>query len=71
VPSPSPAQEEHKDSLLDAEILGQGADDQDFDMFLEKDQDEQNTAAPVDESPEAQQVILDSQPRVWSGKVSF
>ena len=69
VDSPLATQEEHKGSLLDADILGQGADDQDFDMFLEKDQDEQNTAAPVDESPEAQQAILDSQPRVWSGKV--
>lgn len=66
---PPPAQEENKGSLLDADILGQGADDQDFDMFLEKDHDEQNTTAPADASPEDQQTTLDSQPHVWSGKV--
>lgn len=67
--SPPPTQDEHKTSILDTDILGQDADDQDFDMFLEKDQDEHNTPAPVIESLEAQQAILDSQPQVWSGKV--
>jgi hypothetical protein len=66
---PPPAQEENKGSLLDADILGQGADDQDFDMFLEKEQDDQNTTAPTEASPEDQQAALDSQPHVWSGKV--
>jgi hypothetical protein len=68
---PAPAQEEHKESLLDTDILGQDADDQDFDMFLEKDQDDQNTVASVDASPEAQQAGLDSQPHVWAGKVRW
>jgi hypothetical protein len=60
-----------KESLLDTDILGQDADDQDFDMFLEKDQDDQNTVASVDASPEAQQAGLDSQPHVWAGKVRW
>jgi len=68
--TPTPVtQEDNKTSLLDAEILGQNADDQDFDMFLEKDQDEQNTTAPVEASLEVQQDPLESQPHVWSGKV--
>jgi len=75
-PAPSassspPAQDENKGGLLDADILGQGADDQDFDMFLEKDQDEQTTSVSDDVSPEAQQVTLEFLSRVWSGKISM
>lgn len=68
--SPPPqAQEADKDSFIDVDILGQEADDQDFDMFLEKDQDDQTTHVTVDSSPEAQEVVLNSLPHVWSGKV--
>jgi hypothetical protein len=68
--STAPFQEEGKSSILDPDILGQGADDQDFDMFLEKDQDEQNISTSADVSLGTQQATLDSLPRVWAGKVS-
>lgn len=64
-----PSEEGSKANLMDADILGQDADDQDFDMFLEKDQDEQNSVTPIDTSPEAQQAAFESLPKVWSGKV--
>lgn len=68
-PAAPPSEEGNKANFIDADILGQDADDQDFDMFLEKDQDEQNNPTPVDNSPQAQQALFDSLPKVWSGKV--
>ncbi|KAG6844769.1 hypothetical protein H0H87_003887 [Tephrocybe sp. NHM501043] len=53
---------EDKDSMMDIE--GGGADDYDFDMFL----DEKDTAA---HAPEAQQAILDALPHVWTGKINM
>lgn len=67
--SPPPASgDEAKDDFVDVDILGQEADDQDFDMFLEDDHDEK-PSTPLDTGPEAQQTVLMSRPLVWSGKV--
>lgn len=64
-PPHAPVNTEDKDVMMDSEILGQEADDQDFDMFLEeKDQE----TATVD-TAEAQQAAFDGLPQVWSGKV--
>ncbi|KAF5383828.1 hypothetical protein D9615_003631 [Tricholomella constricta] len=73
-PSPPPAPElpatasppqvaiDDKDVIMDIE--GAGADDQDFDMFLE----EKESSAT---SPEAQQAALDALPQVWTGKINM
>ncbi|KAG6854034.1 hypothetical protein C0991_011239 [Blastosporella zonata] len=50
-----------KDAIMDIE--GGGADDFDFDMFLEE-KDSGN-------SPEAQQAALDALPHVWTGKINM
>jgi len=61
---PQPAKEP-KDVIMDSDILGEGADDQDFDMFLdEKDQD-----VASEKTPEALQAAFYALPPVWSGKV--
>ena len=61
--------EEQKHMLVDREILGPEADDQDFDMFLEKDQDDSGNAA-AQNTPETQQAAFNALPPVWSGMVS-
>ncbi|KAG5647794.1 hypothetical protein DXG03_007716 [Asterophora parasitica] len=73
-PSPPPVEEstataspqvvatDDKDVIMDIETVG--ADDQDFDMFLE----EKDLAAT---SPEAQQEALDALPQVWAGKINM
>lgn len=49
---------------------GEATDDQDFDMFLEGEEDGQNTPPPaIDDSPEAQWAAFEALPRIWSGKV--
>ena len=58
-----------EDTLGEADMLVEEADDQDFDMFLEKDLEDQTIVAAADTSPEAQQAALDALPSVWSGKV--
>ena len=58
-----------EDTLGEADMLVEEADDQDFDMFLEKDLEDQSIVAAADTSPEAQQAALDALPSVWSGKV--
>jgi hypothetical protein len=59
---------EPKGSIMDPDIIGQDADDHDFDMFLdEKDQDGKDTA--VNPNPEVLQAAFDALPQVWSGKV--
>ena len=58
-----------EDTLGEADMVVEEADDQDFDMFLEKDLEDQSIIAAADTSPEAQQAALDALPSVWSGKV--
>ena len=57
-----------KTSFVDRDILGPEADDQDFDMFLEKDQE--NGTGNAQDTPEAKQAAFDALPHVWSGVVS-
>ena len=70
-PSPAPA-----DQPTDADLLGGQANDQDFDMFLnsnndnEQEQPEEKPAEPVELPAEAQPVAFDAQPAVWNGIVS-
>jgi hypothetical protein len=60
---------EPKGSIMDPDIIGQDADDHDFDMFLdEKDQDGKDTV--VNPNPEVLQAAFDALPQIWSGKVS-
>ncbi|KZT09941.1 uncharacterized protein LAESUDRAFT_694467 [Laetiporus sulphureus 93-53] len=63
------AEGEPKEQALDVEILGQAADDYDFDMFLGKDDDEK--APAVDNSPEGQRAAFEALPRVWIGTLSM
>lgn len=53
--------------------LGDTADDQDFDMFLGKDEEEQPATGtpppPVDNSPEGLRAAFDALPKVWTGTV--
>jgi hypothetical protein len=69
MPSTPPQEPEVKEHFTDLSIVGQEADDRDFDMFLdEKDQDEKTPeiSAVTPEDPAAK---LDALPQVWSGKV--
>jgi Transcription factor S-II (TFIIS), central domain len=67
-PSPPalPAPEEPKDPTADVAFLGEEADDKDFDMFLEKDD---NEAGPSSEGPR-KRPGFDDFPQVWKGSVS-
>ncbi|KAG6919512.1 hypothetical protein DXG01_005102 [Tephrocybe rancida] len=56
------ATSDDKDVVMDVE--GGGADDYDFDMFLEEKDS-------VDNSVEAQQAALDALPQVWTGKINM
>jgi hypothetical protein len=67
---PQPTTEDQKHSFVDNEILGEEANDQDFDMFLEKDQDESNVPSGGKSSLDAQQISFDALPQVWTGMVS-
>ncbi|THH32466.1 hypothetical protein EUX98_g1724 [Antrodiella citrinella] len=49
---------------------GDQPDDQDFDMFLDNNDDEPTTE-PKNDSPEAQRAAFDALPVVWSGKISM
>jgi hypothetical protein len=60
--------EEPKQNFMDQEILGEEANDQDFDMFLEKEQDERGTAG-ASNTIDAQQAAFDGLPQVWTGMV--
>jgi hypothetical protein len=67
IPS-SPDRAADKPSFVDRELLGPEADDQDFDMFLEKDQE--SGSGNGQDTPEAKQAAFDALPYVWSGVVS-
>lgn len=66
---PVPLNEDQKNSFVVHDIVGEGANDQDFDMFLEKDQDDISGSVGVDNSSDAQQIVFDGIPQVWSGMV--
>ncbi|OBZ73643.1 Transcription factor bye1 [Grifola frondosa] len=67
--SPPPAQE-HKDPMIESDILGEEADDQDFDMFLGRDEEEKPTST-TDDSFEVQHETFDTSPKVWTGTLSM
>jgi hypothetical protein len=64
-PSTRPVPEEPKDPLMDVAFFGEEADDQDFDMFLDQD----NEAGPSSEGSRKERAFGDF-PQVWSGMVS-
>ncbi|PCH44335.1 hypothetical protein WOLCODRAFT_133175 [Wolfiporia cocos MD-104 SS10] len=70
--SDSAVEDKQRESTVDMDILGPEADDQDFDMFLGKDEDEKIVkASPEDNSPEAQRAAFEALPRVWTGTLSM
>ncbi|KAI0924713.1 hypothetical protein AcW1_006750 [Taiwanofungus camphoratus] len=56
---------------VEMDIIGEEADDQDFDMFLGKDEDEKAPAQVEDNSPEAQRAAFEAIPKVWTGTLSM
>ncbi|KAI0788754.1 hypothetical protein C8Q75DRAFT_767793 [Abortiporus biennis] len=57
---------------VDVEMLGEAADDMDFDMLLGKDEDKNSTPPPPKvEGPEAEQARFDALPNIWTGKMSM
>lgn len=58
-------------SPLGAEIIGEEANDQDFDMFLNEGEPEPEAPEPVAQTPEDIQAAFEAQGSVWTGKVSF
>ncbi|TCD71834.1 hypothetical protein EIP91_003177 [Steccherinum ochraceum] len=58
---------------LDIDMQDGGAADQDFDMFLENNDDEPPAPPPEpkDESPEGQRAAFEALPIVWTGKISM
>ena len=67
-PPTLPTPEEPKDPMVDMTFFGEEADDKDFDMFLEKDYQE-NEAGSSSEGLQKQPVFNDF-PQVWKGSVS-
>ncbi|EED81881.1 predicted protein [Postia placenta Mad-698-R] len=67
----SERQEDPKASAVDVDILGEEADDQDFDMFLEKDEEDKPTVPVDDNSPEARRAAFEALPKVWTGTLSM
>lgn len=65
-----PVQEQRAPSPLGAEDNDEGADDQDFDMFLQGGEDETEDSAAKPDEPETVQVSFEASPRVWTGMVS-
>lgn len=63
------SEDDPRPEVVDETILGEGADDQDFDMFLGRDEDDKDEASPADISPAGQPTPFDALPRVWSGTV--
>jgi hypothetical protein len=68
-PPAIPPIEDQKQNFADNEIVGEEANDQDFDMFLEKDQDENSHTAGANKSADVQQSVFDGLPQVWTGMV--
>lgn len=67
-PEPEPEQEqEHRSHPIEVDTIPREATDQDFDMFLEKDQD---TEVAQDERPQDPEAAFQAVPPVWMGKVS-
>lgn len=67
-PEPEPEQEQELGSHpIEVDTIPCEATDQDFDMFLEKDQD---TDVAQDERPQDPEVAFQAAPPVWMGKVS-
>lgn len=70
-----PAQPERAASPVPAESGGAGANDQDFDMFLQGDGEPADEGEDMEEStpqpptPEDIQAAFEAAPRVWTGKV--
>jgi hypothetical protein len=60
-------EQEHKDYPIEVDTVAQEATDQDFDMFLEKDQDME--IAP-DSRPQDPEVAFQAIPPVWNGMVN-
>ncbi|GBE86451.1 Transcription factor bye1 [Sparassis crispa] len=56
---------------MDMDILGEEADDQDFDMFLGRDEEDKAAPEVVDNSPEAFRAAFEALPRIWSGTLSM
>ncbi|KAH8093285.1 hypothetical protein BXZ70DRAFT_392172 [Cristinia sonorae] len=69
--------EEPREATPEVDIdMDEGAPpaDQDFDMFLENNDDDASQAAPPEprnDSPEAQRAAFDATPIVWTGKISM
>ncbi|CCM01815.1 uncharacterized protein FIBRA_03883 [Fibroporia radiculosa] len=59
------------DAAMDMDVLNGEADDQDFDMFLGKDEDEKGLSPTPDDSPEAQRAVFEILPKVWTGTLSM
>ncbi|TFY59956.1 hypothetical protein EVJ58_g5444 [Rhodofomes roseus] len=71
-PQDVPMQDGEPGPVLEPDALGQAADDQDFDMFLGKDEEDQPAPPPpVDNSPEGQRAAFEALPRVWTGTLSM
>lgn len=72
-PHDVPMHDGEAESLVGPGTLGEVADDQDFDMFLGKDEEEQPAAEAlppvVDDSPEGLRNAFEALPKVWTGTV--
>jgi hypothetical protein len=66
-----PPEEAHQDVVQAAESFGPQAQDQDFDMLLDEDDDAKEPALGSDGSPEEQERNFAASPQVWSGQVSL
>ncbi|KZT71961.1 hypothetical protein DAEQUDRAFT_80269 [Daedalea quercina L-15889] len=64
-------QEGERGPIPEPDTLGETADDQDFDMFLGKDEEDQPAPAPVNDSPEGRRAVFEALPKVWMGTLSM
>ena len=74
-PHDVPMADAEAEPLVEPDALGEAAEDQDFDMFLGKDEEGQpatETPPPaIDDSPEGQRAAFEALPKVWMGTVRF
>jgi len=58
-----------KEPNMDVDLVATEANDHDFDMFLEKDQDSESSQ--TEHPPQDPEVVFNALPLVWRGKVSI
>ncbi|KAI0343074.1 hypothetical protein BDW22DRAFT_1229084 [Trametopsis cervina] len=66
-----PSLEQRPQSPINVDDNGGGADDQDFDMFLQGGDEEMEVSPPEEKTPESIEAAFNASAHVWTGKISM